>query len=104
MTRTRISGPVAKTIDVTKKTLAFTAAHQGTPHANQPNREFVQGLERGFAVVHAFGADARSLSITEVAQRTGLPRAVSRRINGVPPPFSMAPKSSTSRGCKPNAS
>ena len=39
----------------------------------------MQGLERGFAVVHAFGADARALSITEVAQRTGLSRAVARR-------------------------
>src|SRR5437660_1630333 len=47
--------------------------------ADQPGREFVQGLERGFAVVRAVGTDARALSITEVAQRTGLLRAVARR-------------------------
>lgn len=43
-----------------------------------PGREFVQGLERGFAVIRAFH-DARSLTIAEVASRTGLTRAVSRR-------------------------
>lgn len=41
--------------------------------------EFVQGLERGFSVVKAFAADASSLSITQVAAKTGLTRAVARR-------------------------
>jgi IclR family transcriptional regulator, pca regulon regulatory protein len=63
---------------VSKKPLAFSAARASTAPVS-PTREFVQGLERGFAVVHAFGADARELSITEVAQRTGLSRAVARR-------------------------
>jgi IclR family pca regulon transcriptional regulator len=62
---------------VSKKTLAFNLAPPAQPA--QPSREFVQGLERGFAVVHAFGTDARALTITEVAQRTGLSRAVARR-------------------------
>jgi IclR family pca regulon transcriptional regulator len=43
------------------------------------SREFVQGLQRGFAVIRAFGADSPSLTIAEMAQRTGLPRAVARR-------------------------
>ena len=43
------------------------------------DRESVQGLKRGFAVVRAFSADARELTITDVAARTGLPRAVARR-------------------------
>ena len=42
-------------------------------------REFVQGLERGFAIVQAFGADHRHQTIAEVAHRTGLTRAVARR-------------------------
>lgn len=64
---------------VSKKPLAFSAAHSPAAPESTSSREFVQGLERGFAVVHAFGADARALSITDVAQRTGLSRAVARR-------------------------
>jgi IclR family pca regulon transcriptional regulator len=44
-----------------------------------PPREFVQGLQRGFAVIKAFAADAARLTIADVAQRTGLTRAVARR-------------------------
>ena len=48
--------------------------------ADQPApREFVQGLQRGFAVIKAFAADASRLTIADVAERTGLPRAVARR-------------------------
>jgi len=43
------------------------------------NKEFIQGLERGFAIIQVFGADARELTITDVAERTSLPRAVARR-------------------------
>src|SRR5437016_3547587 len=43
------------------------------------HREYVQGLRRGFAVIRAFSADARALTIAEVTVRTGLPRAVARR-------------------------
>jgi IclR family pca regulon transcriptional regulator len=46
--------------------------------AEPVGREFVQGLERGFAVIRSFH-DARSLTIAEVAARTGLTRAVARR-------------------------
>lgn len=42
-------------------------------------REFVQGLERGFAVIKAFAGDAPSMTIVDVAERTGLTRAVARR-------------------------
>jgi IclR family pca regulon transcriptional regulator len=42
-------------------------------------REFVQGLERGFAVINAFSGDSPVLTIADVAERTGLPRAVARR-------------------------
>jgi IclR family pca regulon transcriptional regulator len=42
-------------------------------------REYVQGLQRGFAVIKAFSADAPVLTIADVAARTGLTRAVARR-------------------------
>jgi IclR family pca regulon transcriptional regulator len=42
-------------------------------------REFVQGLERGLAVIRSFSPEAPSLSIAQVAQRTGLTRAAARR-------------------------
>jgi IclR family pca regulon transcriptional regulator len=43
------------------------------------DREFVQGLERGFAVIKAFGPRTPALTVSEVAERTGLTRAVARR-------------------------
>jgi IclR family pca regulon transcriptional regulator len=45
----------------------------------QPNREFVQGLARGFDVIRAFSVDAPALTIADVSARTGLTRAVARR-------------------------
>lgn len=45
-----------------------------------PQREYVQGLERGFAVVKAFSAEGgRRLTVADVAARTSLTRAVARR-------------------------
>jgi IclR family pca regulon transcriptional regulator len=43
------------------------------------DHEYVQGVERGFAVIKAFSADAPSLTIAQVAARTNLTRAVARR-------------------------
>jgi IclR family transcriptional regulator, pca regulon regulatory protein len=40
---------------------------------------FVQSLERGLAVIRAFDGDHRQLTLSEVARRTGLPRAAARR-------------------------
>jgi IclR family pca regulon transcriptional regulator len=42
-------------------------------------REFVQGLERGLAVIRSFSAEAPSLTIAQVAERTELTRAAARR-------------------------
>lgn len=60
---------------------ASAAAPSGDrrPPPNRRSREFVKGLQRGFAVIKAFSADARVLTIAEVAARTGLTRAVARR-------------------------
>jgi IclR family transcriptional regulator, pca regulon regulatory protein len=41
--------------------------------------EFVQSLERGLAVIRAFGFRRVSLTITDVAELTGLSRATARR-------------------------
>jgi IclR family pca regulon transcriptional regulator len=41
--------------------------------------EFVQGLERGLAVIRSFSAEAPSLTIAQVAERTELTRAAARR-------------------------
>src|SRR5262245_6315639 len=43
------------------------------------DHEYVQGVERGFAVIKAFSASAPSQTIAQVAARTSLPRAVARR-------------------------
>jgi IclR family pca regulon transcriptional regulator len=40
---------------------------------------FVQSLQRGLEVIRAFDADARELTLSDVARRTGLSRAASRR-------------------------
>ncbi len=41
--------------------------------------DFVRSLERGLAVIRAFGPDRRELSLSEVARLTGLTRAAARR-------------------------
>ena len=71
---------------------ANTAGDDGTPtnanggarraagDASQPrNSDFVQSLDRGLAVIRAFGPDRERLSLSEVARATGLTRAATRR-------------------------
>src|SRR5665647_869545 len=41
--------------------------------------DFVQSLERGLAVIHAFDAEHSQLTLSEVARITGLTRAAARR-------------------------
>jgi|SRR5580704_6079038 IclR family pca regulon transcriptional regulator len=43
------------------------------------NSDFVQSLDRGLAVIRAFGPDRDRLSLSEVARATGLTRAATRR-------------------------
>ncbi len=43
------------------------------------NTDFVQSLDRGLAVIRAFGPERERLSLSEVAQATGLTRAAARR-------------------------
>jgi IclR family pca regulon transcriptional regulator len=46
---------------------------------DEPGKEFVQGLDRGFAVIRAFTSARPRLTMAEVAEITGLTRAVARR-------------------------
>ena len=50
------------------------------PDAAHPrDSDFVQSLDRGLAVIRAFGPDRERLSLSEVARATGLTRAAARR-------------------------
>lgn len=42
-------------------------------------REFVQSLDRGFAILRAFRSDRQSMTMAQVADDVGVPRAVARR-------------------------
>jgi IclR family pca regulon transcriptional regulator len=46
---------------------------------SQRGEHFVQSLERGLAVIRAFGADDPELTLSDVARSTGLTRAAARR-------------------------
>jgi IclR family pca regulon transcriptional regulator len=47
--------------------------------ASARNPDYVQSLERGLAVIRAFGADRPELRLSDVARATGLTRAAARR-------------------------
>ncbi len=49
------------------------------PAGEARNSDFVQSLDRGLAVIRAFGPDRDRLSLSEVARATGLTRAATRR-------------------------
>src|SRR3954453_58835 len=46
---------------------------------NDRGDHFVQSLERGLAVIRAFGTEDPELTLSDVARRTGLTRAAARR-------------------------
>jgi IclR family pca regulon transcriptional regulator len=49
------------------------------PAASESSADFVQSLARGLAVIRAFDAEHASLTLSDVARRTDLPRAAARR-------------------------
>lgn len=57
---------------------ATEAAADDTPP--KPSSEYVQSFARGLGVIRAFGPRAKTMTLTEVAQKTGLTRAGARRI------------------------
>jgi IclR family transcriptional regulator, pca regulon regulatory protein len=46
---------------------------------DRADREYVAGLERGLAVLEAFGRQQGRMTVTEAAGMTGLARATARR-------------------------
>jgi IclR family transcriptional regulator, pca regulon regulatory protein len=54
---------------------AIPSAQDGRRRSN----DFVQSLERGLAVIRAFGPDRTHLTLSEVAREAGLTRAAARR-------------------------
>jgi IclR family pca regulon transcriptional regulator len=56
-----------------------SARRSRVPSASTTDRHFVQGVERAFAVLKTFSEERPQQTITDVAARTGLARAVARR-------------------------
>src|SRR6202012_1567995 len=56
-----------------------TADEASAPGVRPRSTEFAQSLERGLAVIRAFGPDHPQLTLSDVARRTGLTRATARR-------------------------
>lgn len=56
-----------------------SAVGSGRADRASSSSDFVQSLERGLAVIRAFGADRPQMTLSEVAQATGLTRAAARR-------------------------
>jgi IclR family transcriptional regulator, pca regulon regulatory protein len=70
-----------KTSPATPKAKASPLLSQSsTTDFPPPNDQFVQSFARGLAVIRAFGPKSAEMTLTEVAQRTGLTRAGARRI------------------------
>lgn len=76
MSRRQASAPKATASPEPQKTAREAAAER---RADPRGREFVQALDRGFAVVRAFNHEQPALTIAQVAVRTNVTRAVARR-------------------------
>ncbi len=56
-----------------------SAAEADLSEPGVPRSELVQSLSRGLAIIRAFDRDAASMTLSQVAARTGVSRAVARR-------------------------
>jgi IclR family transcriptional regulator, pca regulon regulatory protein len=59
--------------------LSATATEESADGPAGRSSDFVQSLDRGLAVIRAFGPDRDKLSLSDVARATGLTRAAARR-------------------------
>ena len=80
----RTSGRIANTTDETAQVgggavEAVDEAPAVAGSGQARDSDFVQSLDRGLAVIKAFGPDRERLSLSEVARATGLTRAAARR-------------------------
>src|ERR1022692_3120415 len=67
------------TPEPTAESASGAVAASGGDQPPPRNSDFVQSLDRGLAVIRAFGPDREKLSLSEVARATGLTRAAARR-------------------------
>ena len=58
----------------------MTADRPGGARAAPEKRNHVTGFARGLAVIEAFGPENRTMTLARIAERTGLDRAVVRRL------------------------
>lgn len=63
-----------------RTTLPSQQADAGDDAPEGRERHFINGLAKGLAVIQAFNDEARALTLSEAAARTGLTRAAARRI------------------------
>ena len=54
---------------------ALAAMQPKNPERVAPSDSYVQSFARGLAVIRSFGHDAKTQTLTQVAERTGLDRA-----------------------------
>ena len=66
----------ATATEITESGATASETGNGAPARDS---DFVQSLDRGLAVIRAFGPDRERLSLSEVARATGLTRAAARR-------------------------
>ena len=70
---------VAEAVAASTQSLEEPGVEAGAEGAQARDSDFVQSLDRGLAVIRAFGPDRERLSLSEVARATGLTRAAARR-------------------------
>jgi IclR family transcriptional regulator, pca regulon regulatory protein len=76
---TKAREPAARAAADAGRDPAARAAAGAAEPAQPRDADFVQSLGRGLAVIKAFGPDRERLSLSEVAEATGLTRAAARR-------------------------
>src|SRR5262249_40023372 len=57
-----------------------SVSREDAPMPRASNADFVEALARGLTVLTAFSPTAKSLSVSDAAARTGLPRPTARRL------------------------
>jgi IclR family transcriptional regulator, pca regulon regulatory protein len=80
--RANTPGETGQPAAAARPAAATRRTRAGSPVTDGPqprNSDFVQSLDRGLAVIRAFGPDRERLSLSEVARATGLTRAATRR-------------------------
>src|SRR6266446_4852626 len=77
--RFRRVGPLRRIVRNANPTMESGSAMRRSESAPASSPEFVQSLGRGLAVIRAFDAQHRRLTLTEVAKLTDLTRATARR-------------------------